>query len=277
MKITVLVDNRAGDMLLETEHGLSIYFENQDYKCLLDTGDSDLFVRNAAKLGVDLTDVDYVFISHGHSDHLGGLPFFLKLNSKAKIIVSAYAFNQHFFSRRTGFREIGVNMDISEHMDRFVFVKREAIFMNGNIRVLSADSEKYPFPKGNSTLYKDAGKGLEQDDFNHELIVFFPEDGGLVFTGCGHKGVLNILETVKERTLFNVKNVIGGFHLLDNKGLHQFEDEKDLTEIADVMQTEYKDTHFFCGHCTGELAYKVLKDRLGNQLTPFYTGFALEL
>lgn len=277
MKITVLVDNRASDVLLETEHGLSIYLEIQNCKCLLDTGDTDLFIRNAAKLGVDLTDVDYVFISHGHFDHLGGLPFFLKMNSKAKIVISTFAINQHFFSRRTGFREIGVNVDLSEYMDRFVFVKREAIFMNGSIRVLSADSKKYPFPKGNSTLYKDAGKGLEQDDFNHELIVFFPEDAGLVFTGCGHKGVLNILDTVKERTLFNVKNVIGGFHLLDNKGLHQFEDENDLNEIADVMRAEYKDVHFFCGHCTGELAYSVLKERLGDQLTPFYTGFTIDL
>lgn len=264
-------------MLLETEHGLSIYLETQDCKCLLDTGDTDLFIRNAAKLGVDLADVDYVFISHGHSDHLGGLPFFLTMNSKAKIVISSYALNQHFFSRRTGFREIGVNFDISSYKDRFVFIKREAIFMNGNIRVLSADCEKYPFPKGNSTLYKEGGKGLEQDDFNHELIIFFPEDEGLVFTGCGHKGVLNILDTVKERTLYKVKNVIGGFHLLDNKGKNVFEDETDLNDIADVILTEYKDTRFFCGHCTGELAYSVLKSRLGDQLSPFYTGFTVEL
>ncbi len=277
MKLTVLVDNRASDMMLETEHGLSIYVETEGCKCLLDTGDTDLFIRNAAKLGVDLADVDYVFISHGHSDHLGGLPYFLTINSKAKIIISSHALSQHFFSRRTGFREIGVNFDISNYKDRFVFIKREAIFMNGNIRVLSVDSDRYASPKGNSTLYKECGKGVEQDDFNHEIIVFFPEDGGLVFTGCGHKGLLNILDTVKEKTIYQVKNVIGGFHLLDNKGTHLFEDSNDLNDIADVILTEYKNTKLFCGHCTGELAYSILKGRLGDQLAPFYTGFTIVL
>ncbi len=55
------------------------------------------------------------------------------------------------------------------------------------------------------------------------------------------------------------------------------DNENDLNEIADVMRAEYKDVHFFCGHCTGELAYSVLKERLGDQLTPFYTGFTIDL
>jgi len=83
MKIIVLSDNRSMDDSLETEHGLCIYLESAHVKCLLDTGASDLFVRNAAKLNVDLTAVDYVFLSHGHADHTGGLPAFLNLNQKA--------------------------------------------------------------------------------------------------------------------------------------------------------------------------------------------------
>lgn len=75
-RIIILSDNRTDNPLLETEHGLSVYLENNGRRYLLDTGASDLFMRNAEKLGVDLSEVDYCLISHGHNDHIGGLPAF---------------------------------------------------------------------------------------------------------------------------------------------------------------------------------------------------------
>ena len=73
MKWTVLSDNRTNNNLLKTEHGLSILLETEKHRILLDTGASDVFIRNAEKMDIDLSTVDYVFISHGHSDHAGGL------------------------------------------------------------------------------------------------------------------------------------------------------------------------------------------------------------
>ena len=70
--------------MLETEHGLSILLQTERHKILLDTGASDVFIRNAELLGVDLSNVDYVLISHGHSDHAGGLRYFLEQNQRAK-------------------------------------------------------------------------------------------------------------------------------------------------------------------------------------------------
>ncbi|HTO38585.1 MAG TPA: MBL fold metallo-hydrolase, partial [Brumimicrobium sp.] len=72
MKIITLVDNRTQSESLETEHGLSLYIETDDnLKILYDTGQSDLFIHNANKLGVDLSAIDRVVISHGHYDHIG--------------------------------------------------------------------------------------------------------------------------------------------------------------------------------------------------------------
>ena len=88
-RIIILSDNRTDNPLLETEHGLSVYLEYNGRKYLLDTGASDLFMRNAEKLGVDLSEVDYCLISHGHNDHIGGLPAFLEVNHKAKVILSS--------------------------------------------------------------------------------------------------------------------------------------------------------------------------------------------
>ena len=101
MRWTVLSDNRSSDSRLFTEHGLSILLEAEQHRILLDTGASDVFIRNAKQLGIDLSDVDYVFISHGHSDHAGGLRYFLKQNQKAKIIVSPDAMSGKFFSKKT--------------------------------------------------------------------------------------------------------------------------------------------------------------------------------
>ncbi|MBO4754555.1 MAG: MBL fold metallo-hydrolase [Bacteroidales bacterium] len=96
----MLADNRTSNPLLETEHGLSILLETARHRVLLDTGASDLFIRNADRLGIDLDEVDYVFISHGHADHAGGLRHFLNINSKARIIVSPDALTGEYFSKR---------------------------------------------------------------------------------------------------------------------------------------------------------------------------------
>ena len=106
MKWTVLSDNRSSDSCLSTEHGLSILLTTELHKILLDTGASDVFIRNAELLGVDIFDVDYVFISHGHSDHAGGLRHFLEHNQKAKVIVSPDAISGRFFSKRGNLHSI---------------------------------------------------------------------------------------------------------------------------------------------------------------------------
>ena len=85
MKLCVLVDNALGvqDELI-AEHGLSIWMELDGEKWLIDTGLSDAFAKNASILGIDIADVDYLVLSHGHIDHCGGLETFLSLNNKAK-------------------------------------------------------------------------------------------------------------------------------------------------------------------------------------------------
>ena len=106
MKWTVLSDNRRCDDSLETEHGLSILLETDKHRILLDTGASDIFIRNAEKMGIDLSMVDYVFISHGHSDHAGGLKHFVERNRQAKVLVSPDAMSGKFFSKRGNLHSI---------------------------------------------------------------------------------------------------------------------------------------------------------------------------
>ena len=125
MKISILSDNRAGENGFLTEHGLSVYVETATTRYLLDTGASGLLIKNAEKAGVDLSRVDWVILSHGHSDHTGGLGAFLTINSTAKVVVATNALNRPFYSRRNGFREIGSHIELEKYRERFVFVDDE--------------------------------------------------------------------------------------------------------------------------------------------------------
>ena len=83
MRATVLTDNIA-DRELQGEWGLSIYIEYQNRNILLDTGASDLFLKNAKKLSRKIEDVDYAVLSHAHYDHADGIDAFFGKNKKAK-------------------------------------------------------------------------------------------------------------------------------------------------------------------------------------------------
>ena len=73
MKITALLENKTNREDMLTEHGLSLYIETEKHKILFDMGQSDLFAKNAAALGIDLSSVDIAVLSHGHYDHGGGV------------------------------------------------------------------------------------------------------------------------------------------------------------------------------------------------------------
>ena len=273
MKIVVLSDNRTQSEALQPEHGLCIYLETNKYTCLLDTGASDLFIHNAEKTGVDIQAVDFVFISHGHADHIGGLPAFLAVNNKAKIVLSKNAISQSFFSSRNGLHPISLDFDFSPYAERFIFVNTEMV-LSDEIHVFSVNVNKDPLPKTNTTLFKQTENGLISDDFDHELVISFGTDNLFVYTGCAHKGLLNILSSISLYPAKKIGTVMGGFHLPDSKSGQEFETIAEIEDIGSQLQKIYPDTHFITGHCSGEKAFKLLKTKLGEHIDLFYTGYS---
>ena len=262
MKWTVLSDNRSCDSQLQTEHGLSIFLQTKHHQILLDTGASDVFIRNANRMGIDLSTVDYVFVSHGHSDHAGGLRLFLNINDRAQVIVSPDAVSGKFFSKRRYLHSITTEWS-EEMQERVVFVDDSCEIADG-LHIVAHIPQNYPMPKGNQYLFVQNEEGdYINDDFRHELALY---TDGLLFTGCAHSGLENILSACP----YPVKTVVGGFHLLDDH-----EGEIELTELAKRLTKVYPNTQFYTSHCTGDKVFAILKTVMGDQLHAFSCGMTI--
>jgi len=98
------------------------------------------------------------------------------------------------------------------------------------------------------------------DDFRHELALYAD---GLLFTGCAHSGLENILAACP----WPVHTVVGGFHLLDGQ-----ETEDELAALAQRLKVKYPETRFYTSHCTGDKVFAMLKVMMGEQIHAFSCG-----
>ena len=279
MKIITLVDNRTQSKSLETEHGLSLYIKTDDnLKILYDTGQSDMFMRNALKLGLNMNEIDMVVISHGHYDHIGGLMGLLKTNKTAKVYLNSTIFDYEYFSVKNGVKKMnGFPPELLEYRERFVLLNKNTAF--NNFWLITNIKQMYDTPKGNSILYRQNKDIEELDQFEHELILVINTQQGLcVLTGCGHNGVLNIVATVQEVVPHKeIHCLYGGFHLIDGKEYVDVETTDELSNIADELTKLLPNSKFFTGHCTGEKAIKVLSETMEGKLEAFYVGKQLTI
>ena len=244
MKITALLENTTTREDMQIEHGLSLYIETDSHKILFDTGQTDLFAKNAKTLGIDLSKVDFVILSHGHYDHGGGLHTFLELNDTAPIYMSRFAFELHYSALE---KYIGLDTTLVE-CSRIRFVDDTLTIAPGvtlhscNDRTRTSDLGCF----GLSTLENGV---LVPDDFRHEQYLLLEEAGKTVLiSGCSHKGILNIMDW------FCPDVLVGGFHFM------KLLPGDPLTDAAKQLNN-YK-TRYFTGHCTGEEQFAFLKSRM---------------
>jgi len=270
MTLSILADNRSLDTeRFRSEHGLSVLLQTGSRSILLDTGASGLFLDNARELGLDIQGVDYVFVSHGHADHAGGLARFLEANGKARILLSPEAVSERFWSLRGGRHCISPDWPLEQMEGRTIWVD-ETLELGEGLRVIAAIAHSHALPRGNRQLLSERKGECGPDEFRHELAIYID---GLLFTGCAHSGLLNILEACP----WPVHTVLGGFHLLDPRGGEVYESREELLALAEKLHGSYPDTLFYTSHCTGDEAFATLRSVMGERLRHFFCGGQIEI
>ena len=263
MIIKTLVENTSISKEFNTEHGLSLYIETKNRKLLFDLGASGLFIENAKKLGVDLSAVDIVIVSHGHYDHGGGLKAFLDVNSKAKIYLNQKAFDRHYAVRPNGEKAyIGLDEGLSSN-NRFIFVA-DYLCIDEELELFSNIKGKQFISLGNRDLLKELGNSFVQDDFIHEQNLIVKEDGKMVLVaGCAHSGIVNIIDQINQMKRKPADVVIGGFHLY-NPAAKKNEDPELISQIGAYLKNT--DSIYYTCHCTGIEPYQNLKAIMGKKI-----------
>ncbi len=268
MKIINLIEDTKGNEGCVYEHGLSFYIETENHKLLLDTGASDAFIKNAKVMGIDLTKVDTVIISHGHYDHTGGILAFASINPNAKIYIQKSAQGAFYNYRTQEEKYIGMDEKISE-LAQVVFLEGD-LKIDEELSVFTGVTGRKLWPKGNEILKKKSGNEFLQDDFCHEQYLVITEDNKRVLlSGCAHNGILNIWDKYKELFDNEPTHVISGFHMM-KKNDYTTEDTKTIEETARILSKT--DAKFYSGHCTGEYPLTVLKSIMKEKLVAIHSG-----
>lgn len=260
-KITTLADNAVYSRNLQAEHGLSLLIESEKYKLLFDTGQSDLFIRNAALLGINLAEVDFLILSHGHSDHTGGLSHFLAVNKKAPVVCKREILYRKFKDKR----ENGITE--SERLDhsRFRFITETTelvpgLFLFPNLPVTHPEDTHF------EQFFTQTPGGIIPDVFNDELVItLVSENSYSVLSACSHRGITNILRTVESHfPEYTFYCLAGGFHI------HNAKDEK-FRIIADYLKDNLPKQIGIC-HCTGIDKYALFRQTFGDRVFYNHTG-----
>lgn len=207
MKIAVLNDNRFNGKCL-CEHGLSLFIETDEgLKILFDTGPSDLFLKNAEFLGIDLNGVNCVVLSHGHWDHGNGLGY---INGK-ELICHPSCFLKRFRKKDKSY--IGLKLSEQEIEKEFQLVRSETPYrISENIFFLGAIPRKNAFESIETPFCLEDGA----DDFvpDDSALAITSDLGLIVISGCAHSGICNTVEYAKKVAEENkIYAVVGGFHL----------------------------------------------------------------
>lgn len=217
MKLTVLVDNNTYiDQYFLGEPAVSYYIESGEIRLLFDTGYSDIFISNAEALGINLTKLTHIVLSHGHNDHTNGLKYLSQKIDLSKVVLVSHT--QCFYPKADGRDKIGAPYSVSEikklccyHSTSLPYTISEDFTFLGEIPALNDFEER----KGIG-LINTKGKWITDYNYDDSALVYRSSDGLFIITGCSHSGICNIVEYAKKICKEDrISGIIGGFHLFE--------------------------------------------------------------
>lgn len=286
LKLTILVENTVRQCGLLAEHGLSIWLENDQNKVLFDAGQTDVFVRNAAQLGIDLKQAQSIVLSHGHYDHGGGIPHFPSANHAMTLVIHPDSLLPRFsLAPKPVLANRNVQQDNPSQPDQpprsiglpwqlrdisrlgiRVIENRTTREIGHNLYVCSGvvSTNDFEVPQSSIVIEQD-GRLVPDAMAGEQMLVCTCPHGLVVLLGCAHPGVVNCLEQV--RRVFGslpILGVVGGMHLeqVSPERLKRTLDYFDQLKIRRIVPL----------HCTGRFASQALYERLGDRVIFASTG-----
>ena len=271
MKITCLIDNCALEGF-RSEHGLAYYVEACGKRMFFDFGASGAAIENARALGIDPAAADFAALSHGHYDHGGGIAAFLAANSRAKVYIRKGAFDKRY-SHKPGceLEYIGLDPELRssgrlEEVDELYTICEGITLFSG------VNGDELHSPANDVLLGSDA---VTPDGFAHEQNLYLREgDTRVLIAGCAHRGIVNIMQRLRDIDPEPPTAVFGGFHLAIPGTA---EVNGPLVDGTAARLLESRGTVYYTGHCTGLPSFERLGADMGERVRYLHAGESVEL
>jgi 7,8-dihydropterin-6-yl-methyl-4-(beta-D-ribofuranosyl)aminobenzene 5'-phosphate synthase len=266
-RITVLYDAFGKDVAMTKDWGYAALVEINGKRILFDTGDdAAVLARNVKAKGVDLTKLDFVVLSHRHSDHVSGLSYVLSVNPHVKI-----------YAPKEGFGIFGSDLpskfyrkdDLLPAEMRYYngappeTMKFGTLFPGANIQLIDKTTEVTP----GITLIALISDAPGTKELKELSLAIDTPDGVVLVVGCSHPGIEAIVaEAVKINP--HIHFLAGGFHLVTAQ-------DPVIEKVANALHDTYKVDLIAPGHCTGEPTFTALQKAFGDRY--LYAGLGTTL
>jgi 7,8-dihydropterin-6-yl-methyl-4-(beta-D-ribofuranosyl)aminobenzene 5'-phosphate synthase len=268
-QITILYDAFGSDPAMTKDWGFSALVEVAGKRILFDTGNNAaIFEKNVKAKGIDLTKLDFVVLSHRHSDHMAGLSYVLSVNPAVKIYAPKEGFGIYGSSLPSAFYR--KDQSLPEDMRYFdgkppEIMQFGAAWPDAHFEPIDQTTEIAP---GITliALISDLPGTRELKELS--LAVNTP-DGLVLVVGCSHPGIERIVEAASAINP-KINLVAGGFHLV-------VATDDAIAKIVAALKNKFKVENIAPGHCTGEPTFAALKEAFGVRYIHAGLGSSISL
>jgi 7,8-dihydropterin-6-yl-methyl-4-(beta-D-ribofuranosyl)aminobenzene 5'-phosphate synthase len=256
-QITILYDAFGTDSTMTKDWGFSALVEVAGKRILFDTGNNaDIFAANVKAKGVDLTKLDFVVLSHRHSDHMAGLSYVLSVNPKVKIYAPKEGFGIYGSSLPSSFyrkdESLPSEMRYYEGKPPEV-MKFGSAWANAHFELIDQTTELAP----GITLISLISDAPGTKELKELSLAVNAADGLILVVGCSHPGIERIVEAAAAINP-RIQLIAGGFHLV-------IAPDEAITKVVSALKERFKVENIAPGHCTGEPTFAALKQAFGDR------------